>query len=353
MKKILVILLVAAFTLALVACAAPVADQGVADAPGAAAPPDPAPAEPTPAEPTPEEPAPAPADDTVFRIGVSLPPILNDFHAAMRRSIEDAIANAPANFEFTVTSALDEGDQVNVLEVFYDQNFDGVVISPLNGTLIAPIAEQIYFSGTPTVIINRAIDSEFFTTFVACDNVGGSRTAAHHIAEFLGGEGNVFIARMSAGTPIDRERTYPFLEVMAAYYPDITILGDGEAGNTREGGFDLMQNAMAAHPVINAVWAGSEIAALGIAHAAEMAGRDDLVIAMGFGASTALVEELDANPDFIVQSMCYVAGMGANAIEAMMGILMGEDIGRYHLRESVVLNRDNLDDGIRWREWAH
>jgi len=286
----------------------------------------------------------------VFRIGISLPPILNDFHAAMRNSIEEAVANAPDNFDFTIVSALSADDQFNQLEVFYNENFDGVIISPDDGTLIAPIAEAIYNSGTPTVIINRAIDTDVWTSFVACDNVGGARTAAHHIAEFLGGEGYVFIAHMRAGTPIDRERTYPFLEELAEHWPGITVLGRAEAGNTREGGFDMMQNAMAAHPEINAVWAGSEIAALGIAHAATLAGRDDLVIAMGFGASQALVDELDADPDFIVQSMCYVAGMGANAVQAMMDILNGEEVGRYHLRESIVINRDNLHI---WREWAH
>ena len=293
----------------------------------------------------------APDDgDGVIRIGVSLPLITNDFHAAMRNSIEEHIANAPDNFYFHVVAALNTDHQVNVLETFYDMGFDGVIISPDDGTLIAPISEQIYFSGTPTVIINRAIESEHFTSFVACDNVGGARVAANHIAEFLGGEGTVFIAHMRAGTPIDRERTYPFIEVIENYWPNITILGSAEAGNTREGGFNMMQNAMAAHPEINAVWAGSEIAALGIAHAAQLAGRDDLVIAMGFGASQALVDELDADPDFIVQSMCYVAGMGANAVQAMMDILTGETVGRYHLRESIVINRENLHV---WREWAH
>lgn len=344
MKKSIILSFVIVVMLALAACGG---NQAPASPPAAAAPPAAA----TAAEPAAAatETAAEPAGDQVFRIGVSLPPILNDFHAGMRRSIEDTIANAPANFEFTVVSALDEGDQFNVLEVFYNENFDGVIISPLNGTLIAPIAEQIYFSGTPTVIINRAIDSEHYTTFVACDNEGGSRTAAHHIAEVLGGEGTVFIARMSAGTPIDSERTYPFLEAIAEH-PGITVLGDAEAGNTREGGFNMMQNAMAAHPVINAVFAGSEVAGLGVAHAAELAGRDELKIVIGFGASQALVDELDGDPNFIAQAMCYVAGMGGNAVEAMMAIMRGEDVGKRHLRESIVLNRDNLHI---WREWAH
>ena len=354
MKKVIFLLvLVFASTMIFVGCAAdPTPTPAAAPADAAA----PAPADaaaPAPADAAAPAPAPAPADadpDRVFRIGVSLPPILNDFHAAMRVSIEEAIANAPPNFEFYVVSAMSESDQFDVLETFYLMNFDGVVISPLNGTLIAPIAEDIYFSGTPTVIINRAIDSEHFRTFVACDNVQGARTAANHIAEFLGGEGTIFIARMAAGTPIDSERTYPFIEVIENYWPGITIIGYAEAGNTRDGGFDVMNNAMAAHPVINAVWCGSEIAALGVAHAVELAGRTDVQIVMGFGASQALVDELDANPDFIVQSMCYVAAMGENAIIAMMDILLGRDVGRFQMRESIVLNHDNLD---YWRQWAH
>ena len=336
-KKTLAILLVLVLGLSLFAACTP------AQTPPAQQPAQQQPAAQTPATPAVEE------DEQIFRIGVSLPPILNDFHSSMREFILEAIENAPPNFEFTVVGAADEGDQVNVLEQFYGENFDGVVISAFNGTIVAPITEAIYKSGTPVIVINRAIDTEYFTAFVACDNEGGARVAAHRVAEVLGGEGTVIVMQMVGGTPIDNARTYPFIEVMETYYPDIEILAVVVAGQSRESGHDFMQNAMMAHPVINALYSGAEEAIYGALHAARLAGRDEVKIGIGFGASSHMWREIDQNPDTVLELQSYLPIMGADAIRAMIYYLQGGTLERYHLRDSIVLNRDNLAD---WRDLA-
>lgn len=344
MKKILALLL--AVSLVLAACAGPAAAPAApapAPAPAAAAAPAPAPEA--------EAPADEPADEVVFRVGVSLPPILNDFHAVMRTEIENAVANAPDNFDFQIVSAMDANDQYNVLEVLYLEQFDGVVISPFDGVLIAPIAEQIYMTGAPTVIINRAIATDHFTAFVAGDNPGGGRNAADVIGERLGGEGYVFGLRMAAGTPIDADRHNAFMEQLETYWPGITIIGDGDAGNTREGGFNTMQNALQAHPHIDAVFGHCEIAALGAVAAIEQSGREDIQIVTGFGGSLFLVEIFEEEPDFLLNAtMSYLPVMGATAIETMIRILNGETVERYVIDPPLILTAENLD---MWRDWAY
>ena len=338
MKKVKIIAILLAVLLVLAACAP------------AAAPAEPAaPAAPEPAAPA----APAEVEDDgeqVFRIGVSMPPILNDFHAVMYREIRDAIAAAPANFEFEVVGAVDANDQVNVLEVFYDQNFDGVVISPFDGNIIAPIAAQIYQSGTPTVIINRMIDTDQFRAFVAGDNPGGGRNAADFIGEALGGEGYVFVMEMNSGTPISNDRSNAFLEQVEANWPGLTIIGTADSGNTREGGFEQMTNALSAHPRIDAVFGHCEMAGLGMVAAIEAAGRTDVQLTTAFGGSLFIVEEFDNDPDFLLRaSMSYLPVMGASAINAIMDILNGVNVPRYAIDEPLVLTSANLAE---WRGWA-
>jgi len=343
MKKVKFLVFLLAALLILAACAPAAAPPPAEEAPPAA--PD------EPAEPAEEpEQEPEAEEEQVFRIGVSMPPILNDFHAVMYREIQDAIAAAPANFEFEVVGSVDANEQVNVLEVFYDQGFDGVVISPFDGNLVAPIAEQIYQSGTPTVIINRMIDTDQFRAFVAGDNPGGGRNAADFIGEYLDGEGYVFVMEMNSGTPISNDRSGAFLEQVEAHWPDLTIIGTADSGNTREGGFEQMTNALSAHPRIDAVFGHCEMAGLGMVAAIEAAGRTDIQLTTAFGGSVFIVEEFDNDPDFLLRaSMSYLPVMGASAIQAIMDILMGVDVPRYAIDPPLVLTAANLEE---WRGWA-
>ena len=324
-------------------------------------------AEGTPAVPAPEVPAAAPEvapevapeapaaveepGEQVFRVGISLPPILNDFHATMMHEIENAIANAPPNFEFTLTGSNDAGEQVMVLETFATMGFDGIIISPWDGSLVGPVAEYIYNMGTPVVVINRMIDPPVFTSFVAGDNPGGSALMAHYIGEFLGGEGTVVTMRMVAGTPIDADRQYPFLEVMETYFPNIEILCGGqgvEGGNNREGGYDAAMILMQRFPHIDVIYGHDEFAARGALQAFDDAGRTELRLATGWSGTKEFLAEIEEQGDAVrLRVAAYLPVMGATAVQAMIDILNGEEVERYTIDPPLVLGPHNVD------EWAH
>ena len=332
MKKVLAILLALSMALVLFACA-PDAPAPAADAR--------APAADAPAH-APEPEAPAEPVEQIFRVGVSLPPILNDYHANMREMILEEIDKAPPNFEFEVVGAADENDQVRVLEVFYEQNFDAVLISPFNGTLVAPIAEQIYNSGTVVVHVNRRMDTENYTSFVALDNYEAGRVAAIELGNYLGGEGTVYSGIMVAGTPIANERQGGFADEIAANWPGIEIIGESEFLNTYEGGLEGMQIALQAHPHIDAVYTHDDNAGMAAAQVIMDAGRyvgqgGDVQILITLGGTRRVFEELE-NPD---QPIKIVIGtfptMGPDGLLAVIDILEGRTVPKDMLTPPIIV----------------
>jgi len=303
-----------------------------------------------------DEPAPAATTDSgeqIFRIGISLPPILNDFHATMRREIENAVANAPDNFVFEIVgggTVADGAEQLNVLERFHQRNdLDGVIISAWDGNLVGPIAEEIYNSGIPTVVINRMINPAVFTAFVAGDNPGGARAMAHYIGESLGEEGGtVFVLRMVAGTPIDADRQQA-LEVFEEYYPNIRVIGEAEGSNNAETGYAAAMNAMQAHPHIDVIYGHDEFAARGALQAFEDAGREEIRLATGFSGTRLFLEECEADPDTKLRVAAYLPVMGATAVQTMIDILNGITVERYVIDPPMVLGPHNIDE---WRDMA-
>ena len=282
-----------------------------------------------------------------FRIGVSLPPILNDFHATMKVEIENVIANAPDNFTFDVVGSNSGEEQVDVLEMFYEQRYDGVVISPWDGNLVGPMAEQIYNTGTPVVIVNRMVNPEVFTTFVAGDNPGGARLMAHYIGETLGEEGGtVFVMRMVAGTPIDADRMQA-IPVFEQYYPNVRVIGEAEGTNSAEGGYEAAMNAMQAHPHIDVIYGHDEYAARGALQAFEDAGRNEIRLSTGFNGTKLFLQECTDDPNIKLRMAAYQPVIGATAVSAMMDILNGVEVERFVIYPSMVLGPHNIE------EWAH
>ena len=319
-----------------------------------AADPAPAPA-PAPAAPAPEAPAPAPAPaapeaERQFRVAVSLPPIQNAFHAQMRVIIDAAVAEAPDNFEFVVINALDDSDQVNMLTQWYGEgDWDLIGIMPNNGTLVTPIAERIFNSGVPTIVMNRNIESDVRTAFVTGDNFGGGYNAGRFIADFLGGEGTVAVLRSIAGTPIDMERMDGF-NTAIVNYPGIEILVEGDGQFNREAGFEAMTNILAAFPHIDALYTQDDEAALGALTAIQGAGRTDIRIITGFGGTVGAFEIYQmADPDHILRAtMSYFPTMGAEGIRQAIRYLQGESIPDETFAPSYVVTMDNVHEFMQY-----
>ncbi|MCL1897193.1 MAG: hypothetical protein FWG03_11710, partial [Clostridiales bacterium] len=118
MKKILLFALAAVMCIALAAC--------TSDTPAA---PEPA-QEPEAEAPVATEPEPeAPAGDSVIRVAVSLPPADNAWQAALKRSMEEAVAG-DTEIEWLIKNANDDVDQTNMLTTFKDGGYDLIACLP-------------------------------------------------------------------------------------------------------------------------------------------------------------------------------------------------------------------------------
>ena len=91
-----------------------------------------------------------------LRVAIALGSIGNTWHAQLRKAIDMAVAYHP-DIEWTVKNARDAQDQINMLTIIKGEGYDAVVIMPIDGNIIVPIAEAIFETGTPTIILNRRI----------------------------------------------------------------------------------------------------------------------------------------------------------------------------------------------------
>ncbi len=277
-----------------------------------------------------------------FRVAVSLPPANNAWQAKLLDSVLAQTAKDTDKFEFTVKNAVDDADQLNMLQTFKGDKYDMIMVLPGNGTLMTPICEEIYDAGIKTFIVDRAIESTKYTVLLMGDNAQCGRNAAKYIGDRLNGKGQIAVLRSYVGIPIDLQRYNGFMEVLKKDYPNVKVLVEGDGEFNQEAGLKSMSNILPAYPKIDAVYCQDDEAAVGALTAIDNAKRTDIQFVTGYGGSKTAYKLLsEKNPRFGA-SMSYFPSQGGRAIILAKKILLGEKFEKDNIEPTYVVTSENV-----------
>ncbi len=126
----------------------------------------------------------------------------------------------------------DKVDQIKTVEDFTTAKVDGIVLAPLDDqALVKPVHEAVGQT-IPVVIIDSALKSTEFVSFVSTDNEKGGAMAGEEMVKELGDKGSIIVLRYQKGSASTDEREKGFLDVIAKH-PGIKVLSSNEeAGST-------------------------------------------------------------------------------------------------------------------------
>lgn len=289
-----------------------------------------------------EKASPAQGAAKVFRIAYSLPPVVNAWQAKYRENVLEVAAKDRDRFIFDVKHAVDDADQLNMLQTFKAGGYDMIMLYAQNGTLMTPIMEEIHAAGIKTFVVNRAIATEKYSHYLAGDNYQGGVNAAHYFGKRLNGRGNIAVLRSFAGTPIDLQRYGGFADTLKKDYPGIRIIVEGDGQFAQQAGLEAMSNILPAHPRIDAVYTQDDEAAIGAITAIENAKRTDIQFVTGFGGSKTAYKYLQEKHPLFGASMSYFPTMGGDAMEVAKKILLGESQPQNIIHSTHVVTADNV-----------
>ncbi len=277
-----------------------------------------------------------------FKVAVSLPPANNAWQAKMLDSINAEVAKDTDKFDFTVKNAVDDADQLNMLQTYKAGGYDMIAVLPGNGTLMTPICQEIFKAGIKLMIIDRPIEGDTFTVFYGGDNAQCGIGDAKYLGDRLKGKGQIAVLRSYVGTPIDLLRYNGFMTTLKANYPDIKVLVEGDGEFNQNAGLKAMSNILPAYPHIDAVYTQDDEAAVGAITAIRSAKRTDIQFVTGTGGGkTAYKLMSDKNPLYGC-SMSYFPTLGGRAVQLAKKILMGQKFDKINIEPSVTVTADNV-----------
>ncbi len=263
-------------------------------------------------------------------IGVSLLTLENPFFKVIGDHITSE--GQKHGYQTLVVSAdKDVARQGNQIKDFIVQRVDAIVLSPCDSKAIVPIIQEANAAGIPvfTVDIPCREPGVEIVSQIATDNRGGGEEAARAIIEALGDEGGqvAIIHFKQAESCI--LRVEGFRAVIDKHNEQqegkIEIVTELEGGGSKDLGYKAAEDALQAHPNLNAIFAINDPSALGARGAVEKANKADSVIIVGFDGQPEGKQAIKDGKIY-ADPIQFPDRMGVEVVNAIVAHSRGEDV---------------------------
>ena len=166
--------------------------------------------------------------------------------------------------------------QISDVESLMSEGANYVVITPYDGTAVAPAVAAAKAHGVPVIALADHIVTPVTATY-SMDHAEGGKLAGEEVVKFLTKrygtpKGNVVDLEGIAGTVAAALREKGFADVLAAY-PDIKIVARADGGFNTDQANQVMTTILQGHSKIDAVYGANDAETFGAVAAIKAAGR--------------------------------------------------------------------------------
>jgi len=265
-------------------------------------------------------------------IALVLKTLNNPFFIDMQKGAKDAAQKLGANLIVQAAEReVDVEKQMQIIENLIQTKVAALCVTPSGSKEVVPAIVKANKEGIPVIIVDTRVNQDTLQAaggkvagFIGSDNLEGGRVAGEFVAKKLGGKGKVAILEGIPGHETGDSRLKGFREVVAKY-PGIEIVSSQTANWERDQGYNVFQNMLQAHPDIQALFACSDLMALGAVEAIAAAGKTGKIIVVGFDAFSEAREAVNKGTmDATIAQSPYE--MGKTAVENAWKVLKGEKI---------------------------
>ncbi len=114
--------------------------------------------------------------------------------------------------------------QISIVEDMISKQVAGIVLAPTDANALVGAVEDVHQSGIPCVIIDSAVNTDKYLSFLRTDNYQGGVLAAERMGEILGGTGNVIVVKWIPNAASTDKRFKGFKDTIEKKFPDINIV---------------------------------------------------------------------------------------------------------------------------------
>ena len=230
-----------------------------------------------------------------------------------------------------VSADKDVARQGNQIKDFIVQRVDAIVLSPCDSKAIVPIIQEANAAGIPvfTVDIPCREPGVEIVSQIATDNRGGGEEAARAIIEALGDEGGqvaIIHFKQAESCQLRVQGFQRIIDDHNANHPGkVEIVTELEGGGSKDLGYKAAEDALQAHPDLDAIFAINDPSALGARGAGEKAHRAASVIIVGVAGQPEGKQAIKDGKIY-ADPIQFPDRMGVEVVQAIVAHSRGEDV---------------------------
>jgi ribose transport system substrate-binding protein len=265
-------------------------------------------------------------------VALVLKTLNHPFFVDMRRGAQEAADRLGVQLEVQAAEReIDVEKQMQIVENMIQTGIRALAITPSGSREIVSALVKTTAASIPIIIVDTRLDEKAAAdagvhprTFVGSDNYEGGRLAGAYLAEATSGRARVAILEGIPGHETGDSRLRGFRDAVRDT-PGITIVASQPANWERDQGFNVFQNMLQAHADIDAVFAASDLMALGAVEAIAAGGRTGTIRVIGFDALDDAKQAIRAGT-MEASVAQFPAEMGRTAIESAVKVMRGETV---------------------------
>ena len=254
----------------------------------------------------------------------------NPFFIDMQKGAQEAATRL--GVELVVQAAEREVDvdkQMQIIENLIQTGVQALCITPSGSKEVVPAIAKANAARIPVVIVDTRVDVAAATEagirldgFVGSDNYEGGKVAGEYLIQVTGGKARVGLLEGIPGHETGDSRLKGFHDAVKNA-PGVKVVASQTANWERDQGFTVFQNMLQAHPEIDALFACSDMMALGAVEAIAAAGKTGKIRVIGFDAVDDARKAIAAGT--ILGSVAqFPSEMGRLAVEDAVKLIRGE-----------------------------
>lgn len=276
-----------------------------------------------------------------FVVGVSHSSINDSWRKAMMLDMQVKASEYPGLTLQIKDAGEDNDTQIKQIREFIKQRVDLVIISANESEPVTTAAVEAFRAGIPTIIIDRKIYSEEYTTFIGADNYEIGRAAGLFINSLLKKKKTTIVEVWGReGSSSARDRHNGFSDALIHNDNVIlkTVYGRWHAKETKEN-----IAALGLFDDIDIVYAHNDVMALAAREA--IMEIDSLVVKrikfIGIDALPGKGKGIEAvSNGYLTASFVYPTG-GTTAIKVAWQILNGQPVSKQYALTSALIDKEN------------
>jgi ribose transport system substrate-binding protein len=281
-------------------------------------------------------------------VALVLKTLNHPFFVDMRRGAQEAADRLGVTLQVQAAEReIDVEKQMQIVENMIQTGIQALAITPSGSREIVSALVKARDAKVPIIVVDTRVDAKAAAdagvhteTFVGSDNYEGGRIAGDYLVKATAGKARVGVLEGIPGHETGDSRLRGFRDALKGS-AGVTIVASQPANWERDQGFNVFQNMLQAHPDIDAVFACSDLMALGALEAIAAAGKTGRIRVIGFDALDDAKKAIAAGTmDASVAQ--FPSEMGRAAVESAVKVIHGEKVPDDIKVKLELVTKDNL-----------